>query len=71
MEWPGAPPRLADPVHALLAEPVEHALSGAVGMRRVGQRHDHFLDTAGIFQPHHLGPGDTRGIGIDIPAHAQ
>ena len=71
MERPGAPTRLADPVHTLLTEPVEHALRGPVRVRRVGQRHDHFLDAAGILQAHHLTSRDTRRVGVDVPAHAQ
>ena len=71
VERPGASTRLTDPVHALLAKPVQHALRGPVRVRGIGQGDDHFLDAARIFEAHHLAAGDAGGIRVDVTADAQ
>jgi len=71
VQWAGAAAWLPDAMDPLLSQPVENPLGGPVRGRRVGQRHDRFLDAAGVFEPHHFAARDARGVRIDVAADAQ
>ena len=67
----GAPARLADPKGPFLAQAIENLLCRSVGMGRIGERDDRFLDGAGVFQAQHLAPRDARRVGVDVAADTE
>jgi len=71
VERPTAGTRTPDPGDAFIAQPVQDTLRGAVGVRRIRESRNCFLDTAGVLQPHHLAPGDACGVGVDLTRNAQ
>ena len=71
MQRAGAAARLSDALRPFLTEPIEHGLRGPVGMRRVRQCHDRFLDAAGVLETQHLAARDAGGVGVDVAADAE
>ena len=71
MQRAGAAARLSDALGSFAAQAVEHGLCGPIGMRRVRQGDDRFLDAAGVLEAQHLAARDACRVGVDIAADAE